>query len=73
MVNTVAVCTFSRFCGKDDLLHSFIFFRRVHQRLLPQTPGRDQRAVEHYPCVWRFQRRILPGPMGNETRRIANV
>ena len=48
-------------------------FRRVRQRLLPKTPGRDQRAVEPCACAWRFQRRILPSPLGDETRGIADV
>ena len=47
--------------------------RCVPQRLLPETPGRDQRAGEPRACAGWFQRRVLSGPMGGKKRSIADV
>ena len=67
-----SLCVFSLVFREKRLFCLIAPFRRVHQRLLPKTPGRDQRAVESYACAWRFQRRVFPSPMGDETRGVAN-
>ena len=72
MVNTVAVCEFIhvRLLCKD--LQDFRP-RCIHERLLPESPGRNQCATEHHPYAGRFQCRILPSSLGAETRSAADI
>jgi hypothetical protein len=75
MMNTVAVCASSLYVRTTREDSSLIFFgpRCLHQRLLPEISGRDQRLAEPRACAGWFQRCVLSSPMGDQTRSVTNA
>jgi len=71
IVDTVAICTFlhSRLARKDL---TAIRLRCICERLFPETPRRNQRAVEPLSCVRWLQRPIFSSAMGIKARSVAN-
>lgn len=73
MVNTVAVCALLYVSSPLVNIQGFPLFRFLRQRLLPESPGRDQRAAESRAYARWFQRCILPSPVGNKARTVGNT
>ena len=71
MVNTVAICMFLHYRLTRKYLTA-IHLRCICERLLPETPRRNQRIVEPRPCLRWLQHPILSSAMGNKARSVAN-
>ena len=72
MVNTVAICEFIHVRLFLEDIQDFRL-RCVHERLLPETPGRNQCATEPRAYAGRFQCRILPSSLGDKARSVTDI